>query len=71
VSISPILYQLLPLAQLLFDGQTKKGWQTQTRPDLPARSWTNENSALCSIAAGPRADLSSVGSFRNFEFTFD
>ncbi|MBM3762043.1 MAG: DUF1080 domain-containing protein [Acidobacteria bacterium] len=71
MSVLPTLYLLLPLAQSLFDGQTTKGWQTQTRPDFPARSWTIENGALCSIAVGPRADLSSVGSYRSFEFTFD
>jgi hypothetical protein len=71
MSIAPLLYLVLPLAQSLFDGQTAKGWQTQTRAEFPTRSWAIENEAICSIANGPRADLSTSGSFRNFEFTFD
>jgi hypothetical protein len=57
--------------QSLFDGKTPAGWQTQTRSSFPEAAWEIEDGALCSIANGPRADLSSKRSFRNFELEFD
>ena len=58
-------------AQLLFNGRSTAGWQTQTGTTFPTASWKIENDSLCSIAGGPRADLSTKGNFRNFEFEFD
>ena len=57
--------------QTLFDGRTSAGWQTLIRESFPAAAWKIEDGALCSIATGPRADLSSVKKFRNFELEFD
>ncbi len=57
--------------QKLFDGRTTAGWQTLMRETFPAAAWRIEDGALCSIAMGPRADLSSVKKFRNFELQFD
>lgn len=57
--------------QTLFDGRTTAGWQTLMRETFPAAAWRIENDALCSIASGPRADLSTVKKFRNFELEFD
>ncbi|MCX6612218.1 MAG: DUF1080 domain-containing protein [Acidobacteria bacterium] len=57
--------------QTLFDGRTSAGWQTLMRETFPAAAWRIEDGALCSIATGPRADLSSVKKFRNFELEFD
>ena len=58
-------------AESLFDGRTTAGWQTQTRAVFPSASWKIENESLCSIASGPRADLSTTRKFRNFEMEFD
>lgn len=58
-------------AQSLFDGHTTAGWQTLAGPEFPTGAWQVENGALCSIASGPRADLSSKGLYRNFELDFE
>lgn len=72
---SRILLLFLPAlclhAQSLFDGRTTAGWQTQTRAIFPTASWKIVNESLCSIATGPRADLSTTRKFRNFELEFD
>lgn len=58
-------------AESLFDGHTSAGWRTLSEAQFPASAWRIENGALCSIASGPRADLSTERAFRNFEFEFE
>jgi len=58
-------------AESLFDGRTSSGWRTQTSVNFPVASWKIADGALCSIGAGPRADLSTVGEYRNFVLEFE
>lgn len=69
--MAPLMLLLLLQAESIFDGRTPSGWRTQTKPEFPTASWKIENGSLCSIATGPRADLSSTGAYRNFELEFD
>ena len=55
----------------LFDGRTPAGWRTQSRDAFPAHAWKIEDGCLRSIGTAPRVDLSTVGSFRNFELEFE
>lgn len=55
----------------LFDGRTTAGWQTQSKPIFPTHAWNIDASALHSIPAAARVDISTVRTFRNFEFQFE
>jgi dienelactone hydrolase len=58
--------------QPLFDGKTSTGWRTLARPQFPTNGgWAVEDGTIRSLAKGKRADISTEGSFRNFELMFD
>jgi len=63
--------EMIILLALLAQTLTQKDFQTQASTAFPAKSWQIENGALCSIATGPRADLSTKSNYRNFDLTFD
>lgn len=70
----PLLFPLAALAGewvSLFDGKTPAGWRTQSKPAFPSHAWNIEDGALHSIPTAPRVDLSTAGSYRNFELEFD
>src|SRR5581483_3689659 len=55
----------------LFDGRTPAGWRTQSRDAFPYHAWKIEDGCLRSIGTAPRVDLSTAGTFRNFELEFE
>lgn len=62
---------ILSAQTVLFDGKGTTEWRTLARETFPAKAWRVEGDALCSIADGPRADLSSKRLYRNFDWEFD
>jgi hypothetical protein len=55
----------------IFDGRTPAGWRTQSKDAFPAHAWNIEDGAIHSIPTAPRVDLSTAGTYRNFEFEFE
>lgn len=58
--------------QPIFDGKSSAGWRTLAKPEFPTNGgWTVADGTIQSVARGKRADISTVRTFRNFEFMFD
>ena len=58
--------------ELLFDGQTAKGWRSPFSEQFPNESWAVEDECIHSIVGGRRwRDLRSSGVYKDFELSFE
>ena len=58
--------------ELLFDGETGKGWRSPSSDRFPDGFWVVADGFLRGAAVGNRAtDLTTVGVYRNFDLRFD
>lgn len=57
--------------QLLFDGQTTKGWRGYRRQDLPRQGWVVEAGCLHKLPRIHGGDIVTEGEFEDFELTWE
>ena len=57
--------------ELLFDGESLKGWRNYGKPDGPKQGWVVESGILKCVANGHGGDIVSVEQFTDFDLEWD